>query len=359
MQAQSNELNFKGQNIYIGIDVHKKDWKVSIMSEKLEHKTFCQKPSAKDLAGYLERNFPGATYYSAYETGFCGFYVHTELLKYNIHNIVVNAADVPTSQKEKVNKTDPRDCRKIARSLRGKALTGIYIPQRKTMEDRTLIRCRYAITKDLGREKNRIKSLLNFYGIEQPEASSSNKTYWSKRYMKWLGEIKMESESGNAALMLLLKSVEQFRQMQLDVNRKIRLLSRNKAYASDFELISSIPGIALITGMTFLTEIEDMNRFSDTDHFAGYIGLIPSCHSSGQVENNGEITPRCHKFMREMLIESAWTAARIDSALHLAFCELCKRMEPNKAIIRIARKLLNRIYYVLKQKKKYVCGVVK
>ncbi|MDR3217657.1 MAG: IS110 family transposase [Dysgonamonadaceae bacterium] len=63
----------------------------------------------------------------------------------------------------------------MARSLRGKELTGIYVPQRKTMEDRTLIRLRYANTKDLGREKNRIKSLLNFYGIEQPESFSSNR----------------------------------------------------------------------------------------------------------------------------------------------------------------------------------------
>jgi hypothetical protein len=34
-------------------------------------------------------------------------------------------------------------------------------------------------------------------------------------------------------------------------------------------------------------------------------------------------------------------------------------MEPNKAIIRIARKLLNRIYYVLKNKKEYDKNVIK
>jgi hypothetical protein len=59
-----------------------------------------------------------------------------------------------------------------------------------------------------------------------------------------------------------------------------------------------------------------------------------------------------------MLVESAWTAARKDPALHLAFCKLCQRMDANKAIIRIARKVLNRIYYTLKNQTEYVCGVV-
>jgi len=53
--------------------------------------------------------------------------------------------------------------------------------------------------------------------------------------------------------------------------------------------------------------------------------------------------------LKKGLIESAWVASRIDPALTHSFIKLCKRMEPNKAIIRIARKLLNRIYYTLKK----------
>ena len=32
MQTQRNKLNFEGQKIFIGMDVHKKDWKVNIRS---------------------------------------------------------------------------------------------------------------------------------------------------------------------------------------------------------------------------------------------------------------------------------------------------------------------------------------
>ena len=64
---QSNELNFKGQNIYVGIDVHLKSWTVSIMTEKLHHKTFSQPPCVEALRGYLHHHFPGASYHSVYE----------------------------------------------------------------------------------------------------------------------------------------------------------------------------------------------------------------------------------------------------------------------------------------------------
>jgi len=42
MQRQRNKINFEGQKIFIGMDVHKKDWKINIRSEELTYKTFTQ-----------------------------------------------------------------------------------------------------------------------------------------------------------------------------------------------------------------------------------------------------------------------------------------------------------------------------
>ena len=123
-------------------------------------------------------------------------------------------------------------------------------------------------------------------------------------------------------------------------------------------LIRSIPGIGLITGMIFLTEIEDIARFENSDKLAGFIGLTPTCHSSGERESKGEITPRRHNSMRKTLVESSWIAVRRDPALSLSFSKYCKRMEPNKAITRIARKLVNRVFFVLTNEKKYEYKIV-
>ena len=122
----------------------------------------------------------------------------------------------------------------------------------------------------------------------------------------------------------------------------------------DTQLLKAIPCIGLLTAMTLLTEMETVERFENTDHFAAYIGLVPNRHNCGDVKKDGEMTPRGQSVLKKSIIESAWIAARRDPALSLAYNKYVQRIEANKAIIWIARKLLNRIYFVLKNRKEYV-----
>jgi transposase len=332
------------------------------MTEHLEHKRFTQPPEAKVLKNYLSRNFPGATYHSVYESGFSGFWAHRQLEELGIHSIITNAADVPTRQKEKLQKSDPVDSRKLARSLRSGDLDAIYVPLEATIEDRSLVRMRASVVKNMTRFKQQTKSFLNFYGIRYPEQFSTPGSHWSKNFLRWLKEDvdkRLKEESGKQSLSILVQEIEEQRKLLLLVNLHIKALSAKEKYVSNVKLLKTIPGIGLTTAMTFLTEIETIERFENTDHFAGYVGLIPNRHDSGDVKKDGEMTARGQSKLKKSLVESAWIAVRIDPALSLAFNKYVKRMEPNKAIIRIARKLLNRIYVVLKNKTEYVTGVVK
>ena len=103
----------------------------------------------------------------------------------------------------------------------------------------------------------------------------------------------------------------------------------------------------------------DINRFPHLDHLASMVGLIPSVDSSGDKETIKGITNRHNKHLRYMLVEVAWIAVREDPALTHAFNKLCKRMSRQKAIIKIAKKLLNRIRYVWKNNTNYVPAVIK
>jgi len=327
--------------------------------ESIHHKTFNQPPKAEVLSEYLKCNFPNASYLSAYEAGFCGLWVHYKLKELGIQNIVVNPADIPTTQKEKMRKSDSIDSNKLGRSLRNNELKGIYIPRPETLGDRSLIRVRSTIVRDMVRLKQRIKATLYYYGIEYPVEFQKSSTHWSKRFLNWLKEIQLQSPTVTDALGFLIKEAELQRALLLETTKKMKILSKTETYAKNMELITSVPGIGVVTGMLYLAEVEDINRFENIDKLAGLVGIVPNCHSSGPNEKNGEITPRGHSFLREALVESSWVAARIDPALSLAYYDYCKRMEPNKAIIRIARKLLNRIYSVLKHQKLYERGIVK
>lgn len=356
METQNNKLDFTGQNIYAGFDVHLKSWSVTIMTEKLTHKTFSQPPNPEILHRYLKNNFPGGTYHSAYEAGFCGYWIHNKLKLLGVNSMVVNPADIPTTDKEKVQKEDARDSRKIARSLRNGDLKPIHVPSLKTLEDRSLVRTRATLVMDLVRNKNRIKSFLHFHGIEIPSSFSKS---WSKHFVNWLDNISLPEKSGRYSLDAIVTSSKNLRISVLQVTRQIKELAATKEYKEQTTLLQSIPGIGLLTAMTILTELETINRFENFDKLCGFIGLIPSTHSSGDNDVVGDITPRGHSILRRAIIESAWIAARIDPALTKSYHDYCKRMEPNKAIIRIAKKLLSRIRYVLKNKTNYVYAVVK
>lgn len=356
MREKINEKTFEGQSIYVGIDVHRLDFKVSVMAENVFYKTFSSPPEAQAIVSYLHNTFPGANYYSAYEAGFSGFGLHRALQESGVNSIVVNAADIPTTDKERQQKEDRRDSRKIVQGLMLGQLRPLYIPSIKNQQDRGLLRIRERIVRDLTRNKNRIKSLLYFLGIECPQRSSS---HWSLAFIKWLEMIQFEHESGKACLKAYLDQVKDQRALLLRINRQIRELSRTPEYRKNVELLISVPGIGPLTAMKLLTELESIDRFENFDHLASYVGLVPSTRSSGQNLVDAGITRRRNSSLRAALIESAWIAIKNDPALLAFYQRHCKVMVGNRAIVRVAKKLLSRVRFVLQKQQAYEKGVVK
>jgi transposase len=355
---KSNKLDFSSQDIFVGLDTHLKNWRVSIIVGESPFKTFSQDPRPKLLRNYLVKNFPNGNYYSAYEASFSGFGIHRDLLNLGIKNIVVNPADIPTTDKERKQKEDSRDSRKIAKQLSQKDLTAIYIPEVEIEGDRNFIRYRKTLTKEIARTKHRIKSQLYYFGIEIP-AQFAGKKHWSKRFTNWLQEIDLPTESAKMALTGHLEMAELLRKKQYSTNKEIRKLSKKNIYKEDYNLLLSVPGVGCLTAMILLTEIGDITRFKNLDKLCSFIGLVPMTNSTGENKRTGDITMRRNKILRTAIVESSWIAIRNDPALMLAYQKLVKRMESQKAIIRIAKKLTNRILYVLKNKKAYVQAVVK
>jgi transposase len=351
-----NKVDFTGQPIFIGLDVHKKSWKVSIYTRHGEYKNFSQPPHPAALVHYLRHHFPGAMYYAVYEAGYCGFWIHDQLVQEAIDCIVVNPADVPTKNKEQRRKRDRVDCRKLARGLRNNELEGIYVPPRAKLEDRSLIRTRLSMGRKQSRCKNQIKSMLLFYGIVIPEQREMG--HWSRRFIQWIEGIRMERASGDLALKFHLEELYHLRQILAKLNRAILALSRTEQYRPWVSLLRTVPGISTLTAMILLLELGEITRFPSLDQLCTYVGLIPDIQSSGEKEHVGGMTQRGHSYLRWLLVEASWVAVRKDPAMMEAFDEYSKRMRKSKAIIRIARKLLNRIRYVLKNQAEYVPCVI-
>jgi len=358
MQTQNKMKtpDFTGQNIYVGIDTHLKTWMVSIYSDEFELKTFGQEPDVDRLENYLHKHYPNANLKLAYESGFCGFWIQRSFAKKGINCSIVHAADVPGSNKELIRKTDKVDSRKIARGLKNNELNYIFIPDEQLESDRQLLRSRTRIVRDTTSVKNRIKAFLKFKGISIPDEYRSHK--WSKKFIVWLQNIEHNNISSKTAFGSYVDELLFLMQKQMQLNKSIENLAKSENYLDNIHLLMTVPSIGLLSAMTILTELGDINRFQKQDHLYSYCGLTPDCHSSGDIERIGKVSRRGNIFIKTVLIECAWVAVRKDPALLLYYKQQLVKMDRNKAIIKVARKLLNRIRYVLKNKAAYQIGII-
>ncbi|MDR1717697.1 MAG: transposase [Prevotella sp.] len=183
---QRKGIDFKGQNIYIGIDVHLKIWNVTVITQSGYKKKHSQQSSAKELFEHLKKHYPNGNYQAVYESGFSSYSTYYALQEYGIRSMVIHAADVPTTQYESVMKSDPVDSEKLAKALKAGILHSIYIHSKDNLDDRSVIRLRKTLQQQLGGYKARVKHLLYNNGINLPDCFAKPGTHWSKRFMRWL-----------------------------------------------------------------------------------------------------------------------------------------------------------------------------
>lgn len=351
------KANFAGQTIYVGMDVHKASWNLGIHLNDHFIRNVHQKPNPQVLADYLHNNYPGAKYKAAYEAGKFGFWIQRQLTKLGIEWLVVNPADIPKSQKDTIQKTDPRDSRNIGYRLQKGDLKGIHIPDEQQEADRVLFRHRKRIWKDLTRCKNRIKGMLAFSGIDIAEQYDN--ASWCNNFIVWLQTIDCVQKSRRTALDYMTGQMIFLRKELLKISNDIRTMLREPRYKVNYNLLRTIPGIGPLTAGSILVEIGDVKRFETFYGLNNFVGLLPMEHSSGENEDKGTLTVRRHRQLRSDLVESAWTAKRTDPALSLYYDEQVKRKDSKIVIIKIARKLLSRIRYVLINQQSYEYGIVK
>lgn len=351
-----NIIDFTGKTVCAGIDVHQKDWQVASVHEEICLGNHRMGASSEKLIKHLRSRYPGANIKCVYESCSWGFNLQRQLSAAGIDCIVVHAADVATNDKERRRKTDQVDALKLARKLASGDLKGIHVPQEEHQKERNLIRYRKRIVGDLTRSRNRLKSLLKYQGIEIP--GKFGKANWSNQFLNWVQQQAEQDPLLGDVLSLMLEQIKHLRQLKLKIERKLRELMKTEKYKKESELLVSVPGVGPVVSALFLLEIGDIRRFGSFDRLNDFVGFCPDTNSSGETQRDTGITRRRHKQLRTALIEAAWEAKRSDPALLETYLQLIKRMPGNKAIVRIARKLLRRMRAVLISGVPYQKGIV-
>jgi len=138
----------------------------------------------------------------------------------------------------------------------------------------------------------------------------------------------------------------------LIVERQLRAYARDN-HTEEYKRLLSIPGIGPVVSIAVLSELGDLSRFKKIDNLCSYIGLVPNIYQSGDRMRVNGMTSRSHSLLRSYFIESAWTAVRRDPELIEYYKKFIGKKIPSKIIIKVARKLLVRMYYCMKYKTDY------
>ena len=357
MATNLSKIDYSNKTIYVGLDVHAKKWYSTIICEdKISPKVFDAKP--EQLANYLKKHYPNATYKVAYESGFSGYWAKRALDELGVNTIVIHAADIPTSDKDKVHKNDKNDSRKIALALRSNMISGIYVPSRTQQEHRNLIRRRTDLVEKATCIKNQLKAELKLRGIEYPEEFEKSGSHWSKKFVKWLSETNSITVIGDFVLQSQIKELKWLEEEIDSIEKALDALMQSDQYKEIYRILRSVPGIGSIHAASFTLEVMDIERFRGIDQYLSYIGLVPSEHSSGDSRRVGGMSRRCNRHLRKLFIEAAWVAVKRDLALSEYFDELKKRgMKSTVAIIKVARKLSGKVRRILLNGEEYQYGI--
>lgn len=345
--------NANTKKLFIGIDIHKRSWKIKTATDLFDGKSFSIEPDSKILKAYVDKNFQGYEVYTAYESGSCGYSAHRDFKSYGWHSIVANPADISKTGTSSHQKTDKLDARLICRELKDGRLQSIEVPDTEREQLRSLFRRRNDLVRKLRKIKSQIKMKLLYFGIEIPR--DFDNPNWSHSFREWLRKVSFEYKTAEFALMSMLEEYEFIEKQVRNTSNELRAYCRQH-YKKDYDLLRSIPGIAGVVACGILSEIGDLRRFS-LKQLAGYVGLCPNMYQSGDNYRTKGMSKRSNRLIRSYFVEATWQALRFDPVMQNYFRQH-KGKDIKKTLVKVARKLLSRTLAVIKTETPYQAGVI-
>jgi transposase len=122
------------------------------------------------------------------------------------------------------------------------------------------------------------------------------------------------------------------------------------------QFITSIPGVGPVTGAAILAEVGDVHRFERVEQLVAYAGIDPSVYQTGQFQaSQAHMSKRGSPYLRHALWLAAGMAIQHDAELRTYYQAKRAAGKPHGTVLgAICRKLLARIYIVLKEQRPYV-----
>lgn len=293
-------------------------------------------------------------------------------------------------------KNDKKDALTIARLIKDGRYSDMYLPKEEYSELRALTLTRIEVSKMQNATKNRIRALIDEYF---PEFETVFKTFIEGKtalhllkncpfpkdllemgenrilallkqvVKKTVGKKKITelltvakdsvgltqgTEGAKIRLMVLLENFEQNTRHLETIEKEMEKQLLQTGY---FEVLTSIPGIGIVSASSFLGEIGDPKRFKSAQQIIRLAGYNLVENSSGIHKSKTRISKRGRKNLRSILYKMAMVAVCKNKDIKLLYNYLKTRkdnpLKSKQGLIVICEKLVRVMFSLINTNNKY------
>jgi transposase len=351
---------------FVGLDAHADSTVIGLAEAGREAPRYIGRASAKvpEIKRALSKLGEPGSLLIVYEAGPCGYGLARDLRASGYRCEVIAPSKIPRPSGDRV-KTDRRDALMLARLARAGELVPVVIPDERDEALRDLSRARVDAVRARLKARQQLKALLLRHGRRYAGKSS-----WTAAHERYLAEIGFKHPAQDIAY-------AEYRHAVGEGEARVQRLSQSLSEQVEgwrmqpvVRALMTLRGVDRITATTVVAELGDLRRFAHPRELMGYLGLVPSEHSTGSSRRQGVITKTGNSAVRRVLIEAAWNyrfPARMSLALQVrqegqpaavrtiawrAQLRLCQRfrrlsargLQYNKACVAIARELAGFIW---------------
>jgi transposase len=336
---------------FVGVDVHKKTYQVSVWTEGREWVAQWTQPADSEALCRRLEPVRVQVAHVVYEAGPTGLSLVRRLRECGFSADVVAGSKTPVAS-ARSNKSDRRDARQLARLDAKGLLTAIYVLTAQEEADRQVLRRREQVRGDVSRSRHRIKSFLLQHGVAEPAGLA----HWSRAAVAALRAQELGKELGRS-LASLLRDLDHGHGQLVAAAQEVRELAAGERHAATVERLRWVPGVGMITSMTFVTELPHPERFLTPEAIGAITGLAPRVSRSGGTAKGGPILKTGNAHLRRVLVQASWQWVRRDPAARQLFGHLLGETGgAHKAIVAVARHLAILLWHLVTTESTYTPG---
>lgn len=198
--------------------------------------------------------------------------------------------------------------------------------------------------------KNTIRGHLKVYGIRLGTASNQKFIGIVKERLKDKPPVVVTAING------LLESFNCIMKKIVKMEKEIEDLARED---EDVKLLTTIPGVGIISAYTFISHLGDAKRFKSSRAVGAFFGMTPTQYSSGETQKQGRVSKCGSSEVRSLLNECAFVllyATKSWSRLKVWGLKIKKKKGHKKAMMAVGRKLSVLMHRMLVTRKPFEYG---